>query len=178
MPLQKLKALGGYKLKSMKNINTIKKNKKPCPAKPWRSGGFVLLYVIVISSIVLAISIGVTNIAYNEVKFSTSGKDTNDAFFAADTGVECALFWDSSDINSNAFLYTGDMKCDGHGIALSGNTGSGPWQFEIDNLGSSSNSCVKVNVDKGDIPYTTITSVGESVCDSPNSVKRQLEVTY
>jgi hypothetical protein len=143
--------------------------------------GFVLLYVIVISSIVLAIAIGVTNIAFNEVKFSTSAKDTNDAFFAADTGVECALFWDNSDLLYNTFIGSAgeEMKCYGNHVDLtpSGDI-IGPWTFTISNLGSSENSCVKVTVDKSIIPNTKITSVGQSNCNSSNYVLRKLEVTY
>ena len=36
------------------------------------------------------------NISLKEIKFGTSARDTNDAFFAADTGAECALFNDKS----------------------------------------------------------------------------------
>ncbi len=150
---------------------------------------FALLFVMVISSIILAIALGVTNIAYNEVKFSTSGKDTNDAFFAADTGSECALF---SDPNNGIFPNT--VTCAGQShiittdeilVELSDSTGcfyTGPVsKFTILSLGSG-NSCVNVWVEKGTNGgnnCTKIISKGESNCNpSANSVERELDVTY
>ena len=56
--------------------------------------GFVILFAVTLSAILLSIALGVSNIAFNEAKFSTSVKNTNDAFFAADVGAEQALFWD------------------------------------------------------------------------------------
>jgi len=66
-------------------IKEIKKNK-----------GFVILFVVTLSSILLAIALGAANIALKEIKFGTSAKDTNNAFFAADTGAELALFNDKT----------------------------------------------------------------------------------
>lgn len=56
-----------------------------------KNRGFVILFAVTISAILLSIALGVSNIAFNEAKFSTSAKNTNDAFFAADTGAEDAL---------------------------------------------------------------------------------------
>src|SRR3989344_2360391 len=73
----------------------LKNNKGPAPHHFSKSGaGFVILFAVTLSSILLAIALGVANIALKEIKFSTSARDTNDAFFVADTGAECALFYD------------------------------------------------------------------------------------
>lgn len=56
--------------------------------------GFVVLFTVLISSIILAIALGVSSIALGEVLLSSSAKEGNVSFFAADTGAECALFWD------------------------------------------------------------------------------------
>ena len=64
------------------------------PQKNTKNRGFVILFAVTISSILLALAIGVANIALKEVKFNTSAKDTNNAFFAADTAIEYALFQD------------------------------------------------------------------------------------
>src|ERR1035437_11163940 len=63
----------------------IKKNK-----------GFVILFAVTLSALLLSIALGVANVAFREAKFNTSAKDTNNAFFAADTGAECALYYDKS----------------------------------------------------------------------------------
>lgn len=150
-------------------------------------GGFVLLYVIVISSIILAMTLSVGNIALKEIKFSTSARDTNDAFFAADTGAECALYNDRSDINS----FAGEsefIKCldPSRYIGLTGELTE--WHFVLSGLGIEGKSCAKVKVTKyfNDPVITTIISKGyndnggyDDGCDQgPNTIERQLEVKY
>jgi len=165
----------------------IKKN-KACPAKLQQSRGFVILFAVVISSILLAIALGVSDIAFREVKFGTSAKDANDAFFAADTGVECALYYDRFD--KNVFIELESeisipMICAGLPIALIGT--SSPWSFNVVKLGSNSRSCAKVTVSKNYESFPTLTTViskgyntGNNYCESPDSnrVERELEVIY
>ena len=79
-----------------KNINKIQKYFR-------NKNGFALLYSVVVSSIILAIALGVSNIAYKEIVFGTSAKDANDAFYAADTAAECTLYYDNSNLDTNFF---------------------------------------------------------------------------
>ena len=153
------------------NIKKIKKNK-----------GFVLLFVIVISSIILAITLSIMNISLKEIKFGTSARDTNDAFFAADTGSECALFNDKS--TSNSFVQnggTGTISCLGNTISLNGAYPS--WNFILSGLGSSGKSCAKVTVDKTVSPVSVISkgyNIGDASClsSSTNRVERELQMTF
>lgn len=164
-----------------------KKNKK----------GFVLLFAVTIAAIMLAIALGVADIALKEIKFSTSARDTNEAFFAADTGIEYAFLRDKGSASFFSLLSTEN---------------SNTWQFTLDRLGSGGQSCVQVEVKKERItpassvppklPYiaTTVISKGYSVGTSPtdptkpasgvignvsasceniiNSVEREIESTY
>ena len=147
------------------------------------SAGFALLFSVILSSILLAISIGVANIALKQVNFSTSAKDTNDAFFAADTGIECALRHDRSDATENAFVGTASMNCAGSAITLSGASPS--WSFVVYGLGSSGQSFVTVSVVKNlGAGTTTIVSkgynIGNASCNSSNAnrVEREIQTTY
>ena len=66
--------------------------------------GFTLLLAALISSIVLALGAAVFSIAQKELALSSLGRNSQFAFYAADTGAECALFWDfRSDIHPNTF---------------------------------------------------------------------------
>lgn len=56
--------------------------------------GFVLLYAVVISTLVLAVGISIISIATKQVAISGLGRESQFAFYAANTGTECALFWD------------------------------------------------------------------------------------
>jgi Tfp pilus assembly protein PilE len=65
--------------------------------------GFVALFAVLISIIVVAIAIGIANISYKEIILSTEARNANTAFFNADTGAECALYADQG-----AKVFAGD----------------------------------------------------------------------
>jgi Tfp pilus assembly protein PilX len=178
-------------LNNYNNINI--KNKK----------GFVLLFAVVLVSIILAISLGVSNITLKELNFSTSARNTNDAFYAADTGVECALFYLRNTVqsftgNSQAFGVPTEnivTQCNGVNVALDEDengdeTATGPWFFNVTSLGEYGFACALVEVIKEN-NTTTIISRGYNLghipnendspnCDSnsANQVERVIEVRY
>ena len=149
--------------------------------------GFVILFTVTISAIILAIALGVENIALKEVKFGTNARDTNDAFFAADTGAECALSHDKTKPADNAFTGSANMSCSGNSIMLipSGSPTSF-WTFVISELGSTAQGCAKVTVDKTIPSKTVVTSKGYNIgssdgsCTSsnPDRIERELTITY
>ena len=148
-----------------------------------KNKGFALLFAIMLSSIILAISIGVANIALKEVNFSTSAKDTNDAFFATDTGIECALMYDKSNPTNNACLGSSAINCAGVTIFPSGFSPN--WNFIISGLGSSNQSCASVDVSKDLVNHTTSIiskgyDTGNTLCNSSNAnrIERELRVNY
>jgi hypothetical protein len=146
-----------------------------------KNKGFVMLFAVTLAAILLSIALGVAEIAQKEIKFGTSAKNTNDAFFAADTGVECALYWDK--IANNAFSWGNQnnvtkINCASfpdiiNSFTESSGTLDSIYDFEIHGLGSAGKSCVRVNVlkEKPDASkiVTTITSKGYSTSD-PNSI--------
>jgi hypothetical protein len=70
------------KTKDHKNNKTKKEN------------GVALLFVILLTSVLLMVTLGISNITYKELVFSLEARDSDKAFFAADTGIECALYLD------------------------------------------------------------------------------------
>ena len=152
--------------------------------------GFAILFAVTLSSILLAIALGVTNIALKELKFSTSAKSTNEAFYAADTGIECALFNDKSP--STSFPQVGGsgiVNCLGSTIHLNGVYPA--WSFFMTGLGSSGKSCSKVTLtrtqDNSTNPPSIATTIvskgyntGDSSCESTNTdrIERELRVMY
>jgi hypothetical protein len=139
----------------------IKKNK-----------GFVILFAVTLSSIILAIALGVANIAFKEVAFGTNARSTNDAFFAADTGVEFVLLNDKTPANYPA-------------PALGANQS---WNVVVSALGSMGQSCAKVVITKNtslsSLTSTVIISkgynIGDAACNSTNSnrIEREIKVSY
>ncbi|MFA6338436.1 MAG: hypothetical protein WCW87_00005 [Candidatus Paceibacterota bacterium] len=62
--------------------------------------GFTLLFAVLITSLLLSLSISLLNINYKEYSLSGYGRESQYAFYAADTGGACALYWD---IKANSF---------------------------------------------------------------------------
>ena len=149
-----------------------------------KNNGFVVLYTMILASIILAIAMGILRIALKEANFSVSARAGNEAFFAADTGAECALFYDKSDSALNVFSGTLDqMKCAGQNILVSSigsSAGSGSWSFEVHNLGESGKACADVTLTRDATSNTTtIISIGYNNCYTNSGVAvRELKVTY
>jgi hypothetical protein len=81
-----------------------------------RKNGFALLLSLIVTSILLTVGLGVSEIAFREILLSSFGNQSEIAFYAAETGLECALYWDKAIVN-----YTDD-------------TGSGSVMDELDAL--------------------------------------------
>lgn len=71
-----------------------------------RSGGFALLFAILASSILLSVGLAIWNIAFREVILSSFGRESQSAFYIADSAIECALYWDF--IGSDTFATSSD----------------------------------------------------------------------
>jgi len=61
--------------------------------KNYQKGIAIFIAVISVSSLLL-IALAISDMAYKEQIISYSGRDSKIAFYAADTGVECALYHD------------------------------------------------------------------------------------
>jgi hypothetical protein len=68
----------------MKNINKQQKN----------NSAFTVLFAVIVSSLILALGLGIVAITMKEVKLSGAGRDSQLAFYSADSGLECAMYWD------------------------------------------------------------------------------------
>ncbi|HAO65028.1 TPA: hypothetical protein DCQ44_03560 [Candidatus Taylorbacteria bacterium] len=56
--------------------------------------GFTILVAVVTAGILLIIAMSIGAIALKEQVLATAGKESQTAFYAADSGMECALYWD------------------------------------------------------------------------------------
>ncbi len=68
------------------------------------NGGYALMLSIVVSSVVLSIGLSLLSIVQKELILSGTGRDSQFAFYAADAGLECVLYWD---IHEQAFPSSG-----------------------------------------------------------------------
>ena len=134
----------------------------------------------------MSIALGVASIALKEIKFGTSAKDTNEAFFAADTGLECALIYDKS--VGSIFISPNSapsMTCK-NTTFLANESPLSFWTFDVSSLGSTGKGCAVVTVNKKEDGSTEIISkgyninngVGNDCAQDPNSIERELKTNY
>jgi hypothetical protein len=60
-----------------------------------RNKGFTLLIAVVTTSLMLLVSFVVLNVALKQLILSHSNQESQYAFYAADSGIGCAVYWDS-----------------------------------------------------------------------------------
>jgi hypothetical protein len=70
-----------------KKINKIKKTSKS-------TTGFAMLFAVLTASLLLTIGLSIFNLSFKELILSTNAKESQVAFYAADSARECALYWD------------------------------------------------------------------------------------
>lgn len=153
--------------------------------------GYTLLFAVLVSSLVLAIGISILNVSKKEFLLASSARESVTAFYAADTGIECAAFHDDSarDIFSVANFSNG-VNCAGNHFNISVDSsvlGTVVYSFDM-NLDNG--SCAIVEVIKVIFPIigTNIRSSGynmgwnstNSRCEipSPRRVERVLYYSY
>jgi hypothetical protein len=59
-----------------------------------KKAGFTLLLAALVASIVVSLGAAIFQVARKQVLLSGVGRDSQFAFYAADTAAECALYWD------------------------------------------------------------------------------------
>lgn len=161
------------------------KIKKQNPSTKLRtSKGFALLFSVLLSSLLLTIGLSIFSIALKELSISTAVRQSIHAFYAADSGRECAIYWDVKGgqipTMANNGRYTGEIACGlNSNIVLSNNNpDSSPTTIPTTKIITDVNFTVDIErkLSGSDIK-TTVTAYGY---DSANDdrVERAIEQTY
>ncbi len=163
---------------------------------PAKQAGITLFIVIVIMSILLLISFAIVNITLKATLFSSSGRDSQYAFYAADSGIECAIYWDSRFNPSKFATSTSGSPISCNNIAISngqtipgtttltligGGGNANPTSIFYFNMNQGSDPepyCAIVTVTKNTDGSTYIKSRGYNTCDpsNPRRVERGIEL--
>ncbi|HEY4505349.1 MAG TPA: pilus assembly PilX N-terminal domain-containing protein [Candidatus Paceibacterota bacterium] len=162
----------------------IAENKKILSGRKFVSNaGFTLLISIITTSMLLIVSFVVVNVSLGQLLLASAAHESQYAFYAADGGTECAVYWDLKDPSLSAFDTStpGTITCSGQTIGVGNpdtvNTipsqsavigGATPSIFEID----FTKGCAIVRVTKSG-GVTTIDSRGYNTCDT--SAQRRYE---
>jgi len=182
-----------YDISSMQHID-----KKNTHFYSLKKNGFVLLFAVLTSSILLAIGLGIFSIAYKELLLSSSDRESQIAFYAADSAAECAVYWDAVHpgftdgifglVDSGGVVYDADSSGSPMCAGIDINdvwtvTGSGVFPIVTTfDLTFGDGSCAKVTVIKNysSVSNTEIRSRGFNSCDPGVSrrAERGLRLTY
>ena len=175
-------------------------------ATRYTNRGFTLFIAVIVSSLFLAIGFSLASLSVKQQIISSIGKESQFAFYAADTGIECALYWDFKlGGENNAFATSTDstdpnpplptdLPCNNQNIAATWSiehltdraTTTFAFNFLDPDPTKSNPYCAVVKVGKNGL-VTTIesrgynnASVSGSSClsSNPRTVERAVRVSY
>jgi hypothetical protein len=56
--------------------------------------GFAMLFTVLVISVILSIALGISDLTFRQTLLSNSAKNSQLAFYQADSGVECGMYYD------------------------------------------------------------------------------------
>ncbi len=151
--------------------------------------GYAILFTVVIVSAISVITAGLSSTAYKQLILSSLAKDSQTAFYQADTASDCALYADRVEtvkipINENIIAKGGSWYCGNSELTI---TPKGGGNYTIQPITpNSSNPCFRIDVVKENISLpvpvvkTTISAKGYNICKTNNArtVEREIEINY
>lgn len=151
------------------------------PNRHEKDAGFTLFIAMVVMGVLLLIAAGVASLAVRQSIISHAARESQFAFYAADTGIECAIFWDiANPSGTSAFSTstTSGISCNG-GNSSVGGTATSTFNIAL----TPEPYCATVTVNKryvGSAIVTTIESLGYNTCDTsnPRRVERAVRAIY
>lgn len=175
-------------------------NERACPAKlrfqTERSGGFTLLFASLVISLLLVIALAIANTSILQFLLAGTGRDSQIAFYNADSAIECALYYDHGKVNGFSFPTNQTelgsatpITCNGQSSNIISSNYSAPTST-ITYTFNPSSSCVNsmpsytIEVNKAQVApetfKTVIRSRGYNTCNAnnPRRVERGLRIIY
>lgn len=145
------------------------------------SRGFTLLLATLTASLLLVLGSYIFSLIRKEIILSSLGRDSQFAFYAADTAAECALYWDVRFDIFASTTPTTSATCDEENLGSIQFQGYGvPSTFEYEPNGF----CARVSVTKDNsAPYTVIDARGynttcSAIANNPRALERAVEIFY
>lgn len=159
---------------------------------PRETRGYALLLSVLVSGLILAIGLGLLSIVEKNLILSSLGRESQLAFYTADSGGECGLYWDRK---HPGFSYTvfatssistppsSGVLCNGQDVAQSWavydlTQTSAKTSFDLTFEGA---PCAQVTIEKTNSGRKTVVeSRGLNTCDAsfPRQVERALRISY
>jgi hypothetical protein len=157
--------------------------------------GFTVFFAVLVSSLALAVGLALYDLFSRELVLSQTTTQSQYAIYAADTGAECALYWDNKYPGANGItsaFATSTNTTPGTNLLCNGTDISTLWgtpqvtataattTFTL-MFGGASGPCATIVVAKsGDPSRTTVVSHGYNTCQNGGIVRleRALQIDY
>ena len=157
-----------------------------------RKKGYALYIAILTASALALLGFSITNMSLKQITLSYIGSESHIAFYNADTGLECALYWDLKNGGTSAFdiNFPGSLNCNGQTISTGSQTVStNPTQSSKIGGGGLSNpisifqlnlptGCAIVSVTKNPDGTTLFESRGYNSCSGIKRFERGIKILY
>ncbi len=146
--------------------------------------GFTLLIAVVLASVSLSIGMALLDIALKQVILSSSARQSQIAFYNADSVLECALYYDQHDqLDTFGYAKTSspNISCNGvSNIPVSFTSGSGTRERRFTVPCATGGTAGEVIITKDSDATTGIYATGFNTCNVANErrIERGLKVTY
>lgn len=109
------------------------------------SKGMTLLFASLVVSLLLSVGLAIADIALSQILLSAAAKDSAAAFYAADTGIECALYYENKIFTEDQPSFfpstTGDavssIICNGNGEDEDGRSTDDVVSADVESTGGS-----------------------------------------
>lgn len=153
------------------------------------SRGFTLLTAVILSSVILSLGIALLDISYKQSILASSAKSSQYAFYAADSAMECVLYFDQQQL---AFDYStlplASITCNNQTINITNGVNSiqnsgaltRTTTFDIPCASGGATQQAHVVITKSSTNVTSIFATGYSSClaSDPRRIERGLKANY
>lgn len=171
-------------MKKIYSLKTLRNNR-----------GFTIFFAMLVGGLALSVGVAIYDLTVRELDLSSTATQSQFAIYAADTGAECALYWDfkctlDDCVAGSAFATSTQSTIPVSGVVCNEQDIATAWSVE-DSISNATTTftinfspqpyCATVEVGKSGTPsITTIISHGFNRCQGGVDVRleRVLQVTY
>lgn len=138
--------------------------------------GYALMFTLLIISLIIAITSGVALTLSKNIILANTARESQEAFYQADTAGECALFasrfLDFDDYVSNNYLFEcGNLSLDVDSMVAN------KYILSDSSVLGTQDPCFTIEIDKTSSP-TIVKAKGYNACGGNDVVERGIEISY
>lgn len=142
-----------------------------------------MLFTVLIMGLILTIALGISSVTFKQTILSSLARDSGIAFYQADAGMECILYYDINVTKQSfpigALPATVPQQLDCGNANLNIDLAASGTNYFVYRSAAGGGACIAaITIDKRNVPVV-LQSRGNNICQShPRQVERALEVRY